>query len=379
MKISIIIPIYNVDQYLHEGLTSVINQSYKDLDIVCINDGSTDKSLQIVNGFAQHDNRIHVISQENQGTYIARQVGVAAAVGDYILFFDPDDQLEPNACEQLASFIEQNQTDIIQYGVNIDSDIEDTSSIKWFDRYFNSDVGCLNSREAIWNSCYVEQKISWNLIGKVVKTAVAKQAFKMQGRSCFSTLTDYFATFYIYTYAQSYQCFAERLYNYRFGVGVSTKKDVTIEDFKKSIRNFKGLADLNKFADSHTQLLGAVGCDIAKRVMREYTINSALHFALNRLPRETDVAEWFGLLAKEIDANDILRQIIRNLNHANDALANNHNAFAEENKLMQQKLQRISMKNNRHLKQLRILGVFCLLFFLLFLLTICIYHFSVKG
>lgn len=76
MKISVVIPTYNVEKYLRQALSSVVNQSYRNLDIVCVDDGSTDNSLLIIKGYAAQDNRIQVITQENQGTYIVRQVGV---------------------------------------------------------------------------------------------------------------------------------------------------------------------------------------------------------------------------------------------------------------------------------------------------------------
>ena len=76
MKISVVIPTYNVEKYLRQTLSSVVNQSYRNLDIVCVDDGSTDNSLLIIKEYAAQDNRIQVITQENQGTYIARQVGV---------------------------------------------------------------------------------------------------------------------------------------------------------------------------------------------------------------------------------------------------------------------------------------------------------------
>ena len=76
MKISVVIPTYNVEKYLRQALSSVVNQSYRNLDIVCVDDGSTDNSLLIIKEYAAQDNRIQVITQENQGTYIARQVGV---------------------------------------------------------------------------------------------------------------------------------------------------------------------------------------------------------------------------------------------------------------------------------------------------------------
>ncbi|HEB9324507.1 TPA: glycosyltransferase family 2 protein [Campylobacter jejuni] len=99
-KISIIIPIYNVEKYLDECLKSVINQSYKDLDIILADDSSTDNGLNIAKEYAKKDARIKIIHNEkNLGLLRARYEGVKVANSLYIMFLDPDDYLELEACE----------------------------------------------------------------------------------------------------------------------------------------------------------------------------------------------------------------------------------------------------------------------------------------
>lgn len=91
---SIIVPVYNVEPYLEEGLNSIIKLDIKDLEIICINDGSTDNSLNILQSFAIKDPRIIVINQKNQGVSVARNIGIEKATGQYISFFDPDDYID---------------------------------------------------------------------------------------------------------------------------------------------------------------------------------------------------------------------------------------------------------------------------------------------
>ena len=91
MKISIVIPIFNVAQYLETLLDSVINQSHKDIEIICINDGSTDNSLSILHTYAKRDNRIQVVDIINSGPFVVRQIGMKMATGDYVTFVDGDD------------------------------------------------------------------------------------------------------------------------------------------------------------------------------------------------------------------------------------------------------------------------------------------------
>lgn len=115
IKFSIVIPVYNVENFLPDCLNSLKNQTFKDFEVICINDGSSDNSLDILNKYQKNDSRFIVISQENQGQGIARNKGIDLAKGEYILFIDPDDFIENNTLETLYnSFIETN-ADIIQF------------------------------------------------------------------------------------------------------------------------------------------------------------------------------------------------------------------------------------------------------------------------
>ena len=100
-EISIIIPIYNVAPYLRQCLDSVINQNHSDYEIICVNDGSTDNSLSILEEYKKQYPQINLISQENKGLSAARNAGIRAATGDYVLFLDSDDWLEDNALKIL--------------------------------------------------------------------------------------------------------------------------------------------------------------------------------------------------------------------------------------------------------------------------------------
>ena len=112
-KVSVIIPIYNTEKYLKECLNSVINQSLVDIEIICINDGSTDNSIEILNEFKKQDGRISVISQDNQGQAVARNKGLSLANGEYIYFMDSDDILDLTALEKVYSLSKENDLDLI--------------------------------------------------------------------------------------------------------------------------------------------------------------------------------------------------------------------------------------------------------------------------
>ena len=113
-KISVIVPVYNVEKYLSECLDSIVNQTLKEIEIICVNDGSTDSSLSILKEYASKDTRIKIIDKENEGQGYARKVGLDTAKGDYILFCDSDDYYAKlTAFEELYNHIEKLKSDIV--------------------------------------------------------------------------------------------------------------------------------------------------------------------------------------------------------------------------------------------------------------------------
>lgn len=113
MKVSIIIPIYNSEKYLDECLKSVINQTYKNTEIICVNDGSNDNSEKILKKYLKENKNMIYISQENSGQSIARNKGLEKATGDYILFVDSDDFIENNMVEKLIEpLIKDDEIDL---------------------------------------------------------------------------------------------------------------------------------------------------------------------------------------------------------------------------------------------------------------------------
>lgn len=116
-KISVIVPIYNVEQYLHKCIDSIVNQTYHNLEIILVDDGSPDQCGKICDEYAEKDSRIIVIHKPNGGLSEARNAGLNIAKGDYILFVDSDDWLETNACESVINFAKDHNADIVTFGV----------------------------------------------------------------------------------------------------------------------------------------------------------------------------------------------------------------------------------------------------------------------
>lgn len=114
LRISVIIPVYNTERYLHRCLDSIINQTYKNLEIICINDGSSDNSLDILREYEKNDTRITVITQKNSGLSAARNLGMAYSTGDFISFVDSDDSLVLTCYETCIRYASED-VDVIAF------------------------------------------------------------------------------------------------------------------------------------------------------------------------------------------------------------------------------------------------------------------------
>ena len=113
-KISIVVPVYNVEKYLKKCIESIINQSLQDIEIICVNDGSTDSSLEILNDFASKDKRVVVINKTNSGYGHTMNMGLNTATGEYIGIIESDDFADLRMFEELYKLAKDNDADIVK-------------------------------------------------------------------------------------------------------------------------------------------------------------------------------------------------------------------------------------------------------------------------
>ena len=135
-KVSIIIPVYNVDKYLERCLNSVLKQTHTNLEIICVNDGSPDSSLDILKKYEKQDGRVKVIDKENGGVSSARNVGLSTMTGEYVLFLDADDWIEEEAIEKLLCVAKKENVEIVRAtyfnNINEEESIQQNSIEKKF-------------------------------------------------------------------------------------------------------------------------------------------------------------------------------------------------------------------------------------------------------
>lgn len=126
-KISIIVPVYNAEKVLSRCIKSILNQSFKDFELILINDGSSDRSIDILKKFEKLDERIRVIDNSNNGVSETRNIGIKEAIGEYIQFIDSDDFIESNMLEETLNIMENKEADLVMTGFFLD--IEEKNKI----------------------------------------------------------------------------------------------------------------------------------------------------------------------------------------------------------------------------------------------------------
>lgn len=141
-KFSIIVPIYNVESFLKECIDSVLLQDFQDYELICINDGSTDNSLEVLKTFS--DSRIKIINQENQGLSCARNSGLDIALGEYIWFIDSDDKIAEHSLSDLNKLIDQKPYDLVFFNATVFFDNKELENKGWFE-YKRSSSGEIQS------------------------------------------------------------------------------------------------------------------------------------------------------------------------------------------------------------------------------------------
>ena len=112
-KISIVVPVYNVQKYIRDCLESLVNQTFSDIEIIIVDDGSPDESYKVYGEFASKDSRIRIIKKENAGVSEARNTGISVANGEFLMFVDSDDWMELDGCETLYNAYLKTNADLI--------------------------------------------------------------------------------------------------------------------------------------------------------------------------------------------------------------------------------------------------------------------------
>ncbi len=301
-KISVIIPVYNVEKYLKKCLDSVISQTYKNLEIICINDGSPDNCGQILDEYAKKDSRIIVIHQENAGVSAARNQGLEIARGEYITFVDSDDWLEPECYELALNVLENDkEVDLVGYNADIINSRNDTNqdlqrNKNWFTLPF---VGKFE----------LSQKIAIRMCGAcwiyLFKASIIKNNKLKFSNYKFSE--DFLFIFEYFAFVKNIYFLDKNLYNYNLAPYSAMTKysstqnpeyalDVYIEIFKEACKFYKKAEKIDFFRE-------ILMCRFLNSIL--YTLNfippQRSAFAISKLEKIVDFLEADFDYGKEID------------------------------------------------------------------------------
>lgn len=162
MEISIIVPVYNVEKYLDRCIKSILGQTFRDFEVILINDGSTDNSANICDRYSKKDERIKVIHKNNEGVSKARNLGIKLARGNYLVFVDSDDWIENDFLELLYKGIKQLNTDIVISGYVYEKNGKIINN-------FKKSVEKIFSRDEIRYEFFKQDKFLWTIYDKIFK------------------------------------------------------------------------------------------------------------------------------------------------------------------------------------------------------------------
>lgn len=296
LKFSIIIPVYNVEAYLSNALDSVVKQTYPNIEIICVNDGSTDRSTAILQEYAGYDNRIKVITQDNRGLFLARKAGIKEATGDYMICMDSDDWIDTDTCQILADFIVKNPTtDIIQYGVSLEEG--DMNSKRVYEKWFNSQkISTITGNRNMLEYCYKMRQIPWNIATKVIKLSIAKEAYLAQPDVKFNSLEDFISNFYIMSLSNSWRRISNKFYHYRLGSGMATSNEGQTKDLdalEKTIGYFEAYNHLIDYSQIKYKDIEWIN-DLVTKDMFEYIFNEPLAFVRTKIAPQNWNSDYFA-------------------------------------------------------------------------------------
>lgn len=254
-QISIILPTYNVEKYIARALNSCVNQSFKDIEIIVVDDFGSDKSIDIAKEYAKKDKRIKIIHNEkNLGTFASRNIGILNSNSEFIMFLDPDDYLELNACELAINTMLENKVDMIIFDAYVHR-----VKFKKFYRFKNDE--CFKKNEFL--EFLLNQKhFCWSVWAKVYRKNLILKSFEyvdFKERLCYGedVLFNYVNFVFCENFFVSKKCFYHYEFN-EFGRYENKNKEILWQNYeykKQSLKCIKKLANIFPYKHFNEKIL----------------------------------------------------------------------------------------------------------------------------
>jgi glycosyltransferase involved in cell wall biosynthesis len=203
VDVSVIVPLYNKSKYVENCIKCLLNQTLRSVEFIIVDDCSVDNSLELVNAVTRNDDRFKIIRHEtNRSTHISRYDGVMASSGDYIMFVDADDELEPTLCEYALQEIVKNRADILHFDTIVHG--RNNTIPQEIQNHTNFVKPYKNPLECSVLESFLKGDFTWNLWNKIYRTSIVKAAFQEIGPIKMWFTEDYLETYYIAFFSEKY-------------------------------------------------------------------------------------------------------------------------------------------------------------------------------
>ena len=250
--VSIVMPVYNAEKYLKQTIDSLLAQSLENIEIITVDDGSTDKSLEILKKYAADDKRVRVFTQKNQYAGVARNLGLKHARGEYVLFLDSDDFFEPELIRETYYTAKTNDADVVMFGANC---YNDQTGKTWAGKHLldsnyipkNQPFSCKDCPDTIFQ---ISNAVPWT---KLFRRKFIKKT-KLQFQNLYNA-NDVFFVFSALTMAERIVTLEQQLVNYRVGLKgnlQSSKRRYFFEAYTALYEGLKKRGMLNILRKSYT-------------------------------------------------------------------------------------------------------------------------------
>lgn len=262
MKISIIVPVYAAERYLPSALDSLLAQTHTDIEVICVDDGSPDDCPAILDRYAERDERICVMHQDNQGVSAARNAGIACARGDILMFVDADDALVPEACERVAAIFDARHPDILTFGMRCDPPDAAPASLRRE----------LSPADKVYEGFHADLLFKEHARPYACRSAVARSFVQREGirfEPGLGLAEDQVFYFAAYPFAARTVLSSERLYVYR------------MNDDSATHAAFDPRTALRRKLDAHLRAIEAICRIWDERRMREFCAEELLEWCLD--------------------------------------------------------------------------------------------------
>ena len=251
-RVSIVIPAYNAEAFVSTAVKSALAQTMGDVQVVVVDDGSTDSTVEVVERMAQADSRVQLVSHgENRKRLEARRTGIEHAQGEFILFLDADDELLPDAAERLLE-AQKGVYDIVQCSFEVRYVDYVSDGDRWFNHAFNRAPSTTATGDDITHLVFLKRKTTWSLCGKLMRTSLLKRAMTYISASSLTQAEDACIFFIVSCLAESYHGIGDYegyIYNIDLGSSDARWFSMDLDQFSYSCKYVDAMDQIFRFLD----------------------------------------------------------------------------------------------------------------------------------